>query len=140
MDGKEASPPILLEADDVKNPHEILVAYRGDPALYIVMFSGLHAIIDQVSTMIFLWNTNSYVVNCESRTLIINGGRAIHADELQDCTVLYRKRNRLDVSISGEESRFKTTWLLGLQDSEMGASVFIKISEDGDSWEWGTVL
>lgn len=121
------------------NPHEILVAYKDDPEVRLISFSELHAVVDKISSLIFLWDTNSYCVNCVSRTFILNGGRVIHAEKLQDCSILYRKRSKLEISISGEGSWSKTVWIIGLQ-AATGDMTFIKISEDGKTWEWGTAL
>jgi hypothetical protein len=126
-----------------KDNMEILVTLVTEPDKpRSVKFTDLKSLQDRICGMLFLWNCNSYYVDCVKKIFIINGGRKLKMGGFQgDCRVMYRRRNQMDMSFASEKpSEKRVIWIIGLD--EIGASnrMFLKISEDGKSWKWETVL
>lgn len=121
------------------NPMEILVTMRDSPSSKVVEFSELHGLIDNVGSIMFLWNSNSYYVDSISKTFIVNGGRRTRFNEIGNCKILYRKRNQLQLSMSGAPGETRVIWIVGLE-SESGEWVLLHITEDGSEWDWATKL
>lgn len=120
---------------------EILVTVQDDPNPRKVEFSDLFPLRESLQSVMFLFNTNSYYVDALSKTFIINGGRRICFKELGECEILYRKRNRAEVSLTGDQKGSPMTfYLIGLREKETGRVVFTMVTEDGASWEWGNTL
>lgn len=123
----------------MENPMEIIATFKDDSSSRIVEFSELHGLIDNISSVMFLWNTNCYYVDSVSKTFIVNGGRRTRFNEMGNCKILYRRRNQLRLSMSGVPGETRSVWILGLV-SEYGEMVLLSISEDGSEWGWATKL
>lgn len=125
-------------ADDL----EIIVATKDAPAKPRVRkFEELYPIRDDIDSLMFLWNENSYYVSPTNRLFIVNGGRRLIKDRFGTCRAICRKRNQLTLAASGgEEQERATFWLIGLEDVDTGEVFFVKVSENGRRWGWGDML
>jgi len=125
----------------MNNPMEIVVSLKdGTSSQRVVQFSELHGLIDNIGSLMLLWNSNSYYVDCISKTFIINGGRRTRFNEMEDCKVIYRRRNQCQMSMSGQPGETHTIWIIGLESKKTGSMILIDISEDGTDWSWNTKL
>ena len=122
----------------MSNGCEILATVHGDATPKTLQFSELYDLRDSLQSIMLLWNNNSYYVDALSKTFIVNGGRRIRFAELGTCKILYRRRNRVDVSVDGGEVGRSVSYLIGLRETVSDRKVFVKVSEDGFSWEWGS--
>ena len=125
------------------NPHEIIVTTREDSNQpRVVQFLDLYALRDDITSMMYLWDTNCYYVNVGSRTFIINGGRKLSFGSLGPCRILYRRRNRRTFAIDGKDGgpEKTTLWLLGLEERAGEKKIILIISEDGMAWQWANKL
>lgn len=125
----------------MKDILEIIVSTIHSDMPKPVKFEELYGIKDDVISIIFLWNHNSYFVNVKERTFIINGGRKMNFPATGKTKLLYRKRTAETVAITGaaEGSNRVITWLVGFED-EVENKLFLQISEDGKHWTWANAL
>lgn len=120
---------------------EVLATLTGSSSPKLLRFSELYDLRDSLQSIMLMWDSNSYYVDSVSKVFIINGGRRTRFDGLGDCRILYRKRNRVDVSVNGDGSSEKSVHhLVGIREVSSDKVVFVKVSDDGASWEWGTTL
>lgn len=127
----------------MNNSHEIIINTRKDSNHpRVVQFSDLFDLRNDISTMLYLWTTNSYYIDVVSRTFIINGGRKIIFSDYKDCKILYRRRNQISYAVDGKEKPLdkKINWILGIEEIETKRMVLLIISEDGQFWEWANKL
>lgn len=125
----------------MSNPKEIIVTTKDDPGCpKNVDFPDLHPMIGEITSMMFLWDENSYYVNVENNMFIVNGGRRLRVERLGKCRALCRKRNQAELSLTGEEKSRKVFWLIGLQDIDTESVFLVKISEDGREYSWEETL
>lgn len=123
------------------DPMEIVVSVEGNPTPKSVAFSDLYAMRESIKSVMVFWNTNSYYVDSMSKTFIINGGRKVRFNEMEDCRILYRRRTQAEMAVnSGDEASRKVIWIFGLESKKTGSTVFMEISEDGKDWKWNTKL
>lgn len=123
----------------MNDPMEILVTLKDNPSPRMVDFSELHGLVDSMGSMMLLWNTNSYYVDSVSKTFIVNGGRRTRFSEMENCRIVYRKRNQIQLSMTGDNQGTQCMWIMGLE-SETGDRIMLEISEDGSGWDWITKL
>lgn len=101
-----------------------------------VRFEELYDLRKDIASIMFLWDTNSYYVDSLSRMFMINGGRRIVVD-MDDCEVIYRKRNSQVMSMTDGASRKDTAWIVGIQETTpKGKMRALKITDGGFSWQW----
>ncbi len=101
-----------------------------------VRFEDLFAIRESLTSIMLLWNTNSYYVDRLSNTFIVNGGRRIRIETLGEGSIVYRRRNSLITSLSGQPEKRSVSWVIGLQGKENPEQMAIlQITEDGSGWE-----
>ena len=125
----------------MSDPMEIVVSIKGNPNPKTVEFSELYALRDSIGSIMVFWNTNSYYVDSVSKTFIINGGRKVRFNEMEDCRILYRRRTRAEMAVnSGEEKSREVIWIFGIESMATGSTVFVEVSEDGKNWQWNTKL
>lgn len=90
-----------------------------------------------------LWDTNCYYVTVDDSVFIVNGGRRVSfaTDMGEYPRIMYRRRSSMDISFSDGVPRDRgVQWIIGIESEDTGKRVFLKVSEDGASWEWGTKL
>lgn len=122
---------------------EILVTRKSEPAPRPITFQELYAIRHDLHSIMLLWDINCYYVTIDNSAFIVNGGRRISfaTDIGEHPQILYRRRNSLEVSFSdGVPRDGGVQWIIGIESEDTGNRVFLKVSEDGASWEWGTKL
>ena len=125
----------------MSDPMEIVVSIKGNPCPRTVEFSELYALRDSLASIMVFWNSNSYYVDSVSKTFIINGGRKVRFNEMEDCRILYRRRTRAEMAVnSGEEKSREVIWIFGIESMTTGSTVFVEVSEDGKNWQWNTKL
>jgi len=117
---------------------EILVTTR-DRESKSVPFSDLYSMRERIVSLMFLWNNNSYFIDSETSTFIVNGGRRTRFNEMLDCSIVYRRRTRREISMFGEKPLDVITWILGIE-SATGSKVLLQVSEDGREWSWENTL
>ena len=119
---------------------EIIVTTRSQQGkAKRVSFSEIYPIKDDIETIMFLWNSNSYYVSVKDKTFIVNGGRRLHINDIGKCKLLSRKRNQLTLSTTGDEGKEqKIFWLVGVESEDKVC--YLKISEDGKVYEWCNTL
>jgi len=128
------------------NPHEIIITTRKNPIARKVDFSELYTIKDDITTMMYLWNTNSYYVDVLCQIFIINGGRKMQFNLSNPCRVLYRKRNQITYKMDSlEGSTGDHNWLLGIEEIPLlndknTKKVLLIIESDGRFWQWANNL
>lgn len=123
---------------------EIIVTTENNPEPYEVQFSDIYNIKDKIKSMLLLWDTNSYYVNIDVGYFIINGGRRVQPVILQmmtDKTIEYAKRNRMDVTLDGddlEQGEIQSSYLLGVTGKYNGENktILVHVSPDGSLWGW----
>lgn len=118
----------------MENRLEIIVAREGMEPM-VLPFEQLHDIKDSITSIMLLWNTSSFYVDRLSKTFIVNGGRKLRMENLGECSILYRKRSAVTVSVNGGEQGRKVSWIIGLQDDH-DKIVALKVDERGSTWEW----
>jgi hypothetical protein len=106
----------------------------------VVRFEELFSMRDRITSIMFLWNANSYYVNALTNTFMVNGGRKIKVENLGECSILYRRRNSLVTSTTGGEQRRMLAWMIGLQSKEDKKMLALKIDDDGATWQWVDAL
>ena len=100
---------------------------------------------EDIITMMLLWNHNSYYVNSQERTFIVNGGRKMVLEQLGECKFLYRRRTQFEVGmnnlkdVSGPKDK-RVNWLIGFEEIGTAVMVLLQISEDGLHWMWADSL
>jgi hypothetical protein len=124
----------------VDNPMEIIVTLRDDPSPRVIPFSDLYALRENISSMMLLWDTSSYFIDCVSKTFIINGGRKIAFNHVGEGMILYRRRTRSELSTTGEPPKRMVIYILGFEIKSSNFLAFIEVSEDGNAWKWETKL
>lgn len=117
---------------------EIIVTTRDAlNAPRTVRFEELYDLRENIASIMFLWDSNSYYVDSLSKVFMINGGRRIILDSMGDCSIMYRKRNSQTMSLTGKASKTNTAWIVGLQeDTDEGRIAALKITDGGSSWQW----
>lgn len=129
------------------NPQEIIITTRENPDTpKNVKFEELYILnqMEQIITMMLLWNHNSYYVNAGEKTFIINGGRKMSLAQLGDCKFIYRRRNQFQIGMNTDvdegPKKKLVNWLIGLDEIGTETMVLLQISEDGDHWMWADKL
>ena len=125
------------------NAHEIIITTQEDPKPRVVDFSELYTLREDISSMMYLWDTNCYYVDVVNRTFIINGGRKIKFETFRDSRILYRRRNQVHVTMDAPGSNGKKHdihWLLGIEDKGTGDMVFVEVTENGHDFAWQNKL
>lgn len=122
-----------------EKPLEIIVSVKGSTPQK-VPFENLFDLKDEITSIVLLWDTNSYFLNIENGTFIINGGRRLMIPDMEGAKLLYRKRNGVTYALTGMGKKaHKVNWIIGLEKSPE-RRVFLNISGDGKTFEWGTIL
>lgn len=122
------------------DPLQIIVTTTEKATPQVVEFEQLYPIKDKITSIIFLWNTNSYYVNIEDNTFMINGGRKLVFATFGEAHVLYRKRSAVSFAVGSPETSEKTiTWIIGLENEE-GEKLFLKLQDNGKTWQWANEL
>lgn len=114
---------------------EYIICTPDSPEPHKVEFSELFVQRDDITKMILLWDSNSYLVDTISKSFIINGGRRLCvADHFPGrANVLYARRNRQEISMnSNEKGMASTSYLLGLKAN--GKELILHISPDGKAF------
>ena len=127
---------------------EIVVSMRDEPTKFsVVPFEGLAASIPNIRTMTFLWDSNSYHVNAEDRTFIINGGRKLKPEGIDGwdgAQVIYRRRSRVSIDVNSSEKKdaVMVTWLVGLEGVKDGERCvrLVHVGPGGRQWRWRSGL
>jgi hypothetical protein len=114
---------------------EIIATVKGETKPRTMKFEELYPVKDDLETVMFLWNTNSYYVDCLNNTMIINGGRRFRFGYIGESKLIYRKRTAMTMTIAGEQSN-KSVWLVGLEGINEDQMVLLEIEYDGSAWRW----
>lgn len=127
--------------DHLKNEMEIIVTRYDKKAPMRVTFEDLYALQPDLKSIMLLWNTNCYYVDCVSNTFLINGGRSLAFPNIDGSEIDYRRRTTMKVSAAAlKKTEKEVSWLIGLKSRNRGESVYIEISQDGTSWNWRNTL
>lgn len=125
------------------DPHEIIITTQEDSNQpRVVEFLDLYDLRNDITTMMYLWNANSYFVDVVNRTFIINGGRKLKFGDMGPCRILYRRRNqqRYATNDLSKASEKVVLWLLGLEEIGTKRRLLLIVSEDGVAWRWANKL
>lgn len=120
---------------------EIIASFKNGEESRVVAFSELYGLRQNICSLLLLWDTNSYYVNCEEGVVMVNGGRRIRSDKFRDSEILYRKRNAMTYSMASNEDTSPekvVSWIIGLQKA--GEMVALEIKNEGVTWGWITHL
>ena len=126
----------------MKNELSIVITLKDSETPKRIGFFDIFKCKDDIKTLIYLYDFNSYLVNIEEGFFCVNGGRRIkpcNCDKYENKKLVYAKRNSKEVNInSGDESNINVNYLIGLQGDFEGENktVLLQISEDGSSWVW----
>lgn len=110
-----------------------------------VDFTDIKKMADDISKVIFMYECNSYVVDVEHKTFLINGGRYLTFDWLKKVDTVHLqcfRRNRKEFNINGSEiagnNIVSVSYLLGFYGiiKAEKKEVYLHISEDGKAWHW----
>jgi len=132
MNSRAKAPDFIITTDDNAEAREI-------------QFSDIFNLKNKITSIMLLWDYNSYYVNIEQGYFIINGGKRIQptvATMMLHKKLEYARRNRMDIQMDGddtlEESDIRMSYLFGIEgivDNEH-KSILLHISEDGFLWGW----
>jgi hypothetical protein len=124
------------------DPHEVIITSKDSSKPRVAQFSELFALRNDITSMMYLWNTSCYYVDVVRQTFIINGGRKIVFGDFKACKILYRRRNQISYALNSDNNdpKKKLNWLLGLEEIGTKRKVLLIISEDGCFWEWANKL
>lgn len=115
---------------------EIIIKVDGEREPRKVSFNELYPLRDQIESIMFLWNANSYYVDCLDNVFIINGGRKLRFPQMGHSVIEYRKRTSMQVSAVGaHEPQKQVEWIIGLRGAKEDILV-LKIDESGRDWVW----
>lgn len=138
----------IEKADKVSLPSislipEWIISTKTQVAPHVVEFKELFAIRKEILSMTLLWTFNCYHVDVRRGQFLINGGRRIRIDDMQqDIEILYARRNRTTIALNTVADNggavHEVSYLLGLQDTtcDEKREVMIHISPDGNEWYW----
>lgn len=127
--------------DQLTNVMEIIVSRYGKNSPEKVSFEDLHDIRTDLRSLMLLWNTNCYYVNCTENTFLINGGRALKFPNIEGAEIDYRRRTTMKVSAGDkQEAKKEVSWLIGIKSTRNDEAVYIEISQTGESWNWRNTL
>lgn len=119
---------------------EIIIVTRDCPKPKKVRFEDLYGLKERIETIMFLWDTNCYYVDCKNNAFIINGGRRLAFPNLGNTCIEFRRRNTMQVS-SGVKAISRTcTWIIGIKSIDSGSMCLLEIEHSGNSWKWKTGL
>ena len=127
----------------MNDSHEIIITTRENPDARVVHFSQLFDQQKDITSMMHLWNANSYYVDVASRTFIINGGRKMVMNEIGECSILYRRRNSFEMGVNSTNPDFqskKVNWIVGIVEIGTHKKILLQIAEDGHEWMWSDKL
>jgi len=127
----------------MNDPLEIIITTRENQTPQIVPFEALYQLhqTEVITTMMLLWNHNSYYVSVPDKTFIVNGGRKLALEQFGECEFLYRRRNQVEVGMNepsddGGEKTKVVNWIIGLKSVGADTMVLLQIAEDGHAWSW----
>jgi hypothetical protein len=109
-----------------------------------VDFSELYSKKNQITSMLLMWDYNSYYVNITNKYFIINGGNRIRPtimETMEQPVLEYARRNRANIEINVESTKngkVEISYLIGVTGLCDGTakSILLHISETGDMWMW----
>lgn len=127
--------------DQLTNVMEIIVSRYGKNSPEKVSFEDLHDIRTDLRSLMLLWNTNCYYVNCTENAFLINGGRSLKFPNIEGAEIDYRRRTTMKVSAGDrQEAKREVSWLIGIKSTRNDESVYIEVSQTGESWNWRNTL
>jgi len=121
------------------NP-EWIVKYLDKDIPDSVEFESIFPSRDRIEHLTLLWDTNSYHLNVAERFFIVNGGRRLRPQILEEwgvCRLLAVRRWTRELSMTGDQVRADSArYLLGFVGSDESEQLFVHVAEDGASWAW----
>ena len=119
---------------------EIIVQTKSLSTPRPILFEDLFDMKDELTVLLFLWNTSSYLIRTDSNSFTINGGRNMQFPHLGPSVIEYRRRTQVDVSLNNDIAtpHHRISWIIGLQGVDR--AMYIEIAEDGKLWKWKTSL
>ena len=123
---------------------DILITLK-DGTTQKVDFTDIKKMAENISKVIFMYECNSYVVDVDKKTFLINGGRYLTFDWLSKVDTVHLqcfRRNRKELQINGSDitdnNKVSVSYLLGFYGiiKSEKKEVYLHVSEDGKEWHW----
>ena len=123
------------------DPLEIIITTGEEPTPQKVGFEALYPVKDDITSIVFLWNTNSYFIDIENNMFMLNGGRRISFPDMGRCHLLYRKRNAVNFAVGSLQATSKktVTWIVGLENEDE-KKIVLMLRDNGKTWQWANEL
>ena len=126
---------------------EFIITVQKDLVPKTVKFEQLNSIRDKITSLTFLWTTNSYYVNIVRKYFIINGGRRLQIEKdfhgYEKVALLYCKRHTITmgtneiISNGGGVKKHNIFYIMGLQGiGDEPKEILLHISPNGRMWKW----
>ena len=129
----------------IKQIPEFIVTTYERPEAHEIQFNELFKLKINITSIMLLWDFNSYYVNVDEGYFIINGGRRVQPTvigKLSDRELEYARRSRVDLELGSDDlvdaPDAQVSYLFGITGTyeHEKKSVLLHIAEDGSVWGW----